>query len=218
MCASPRGDGARALGGRVLLAAACALAGCDNHSPGHAATSAAAGVSGDDDTSPRFAHAPPFEAPAAGPRAASSGDEVAQLERQVAQLRSDVAALRAEVASGASAAHGVRPEPPVLADAQQLATAEAAFRNEAIDPDWSRAMADAVRATVAQVDRGHAPPRRVECRSQSCRIEFAAEGGPRTGADLAPVLERFAQTLPRATAGHAEAADGRKETVVYLSR
>ena len=217
MCASPRGDGACALGRRAFLAAACALAGCDNHSPGHAATPPVAGVH-EDDPSPRFAHAPPFEAPAAGPRPASAGDEVAQLERQVAQLRSDVAALRAEVASGASAAHGARRDSPALASPPELAAAEANFRGEAIDPDWSRAMADSVRATVAQVDSGHAPPHRVECRSQSCRIEFAAENGPRTGADLAPVLERFAQTLPRATAGQADASDGRKVTVVYLSR
>jgi len=215
MCAPHRGDGARALGCRALLAAACALAGCDNHSPERPRTPA---IAGDDQTSPRFAHAPPFEAPAAGPRASGEVDEVAQLERQVAQLRSDVAALRAEVASGASAANGVRRDPPALAGTQEMATAEATFRGEPIDPDWSRAMADSVRATVAQVDRGHAPPSRVECRSQSCRIEFAAEAGPRTGADLAPVLERFAQTLPHATAGQADAANGRKMTVVYLSR
>jgi len=218
MCASPRGDGARVLGRRALLAVACALAGCDNHSPEHAAAPAIAGVHDDDATSPRFAHAPPFEAPAAGPGPAGSGDEVAQLEKQVAQLRSDVAALRAEVASGASAAHDAGHDPPALASPPELAAAEAAFSGEAIDPDWSRAMADSVRATVAQVDQGHAPPHRVECRSQSCRIEFAAENGPRSRADLAPVLERFAQTLPRVTAGQADASDGRKVTVVYLSR
>jgi hypothetical protein len=214
MCASHCGDGARALAWQALLVAACGLAGCDGRSPANAA-----GARDDDPASARPAHAPPFDTPATGPAsAAGTVDEVVQLEQQVAQLRSDVAALRAEVASGTTAPPGARRAPPALADAQQLAAAEAAFRGEAIDADWSRAMADSVQAAVGQVDPGHAPPRQVECRSQSCRIEFAAEGGPRTGADLAPVLERFAQTLPRAIAGQGEAADGRKATVVYLSR
>jgi hypothetical protein len=92
-----------------------------------------------------------------------------------------------------------------------MAMAEEAFRGEAVDPDWSKAMADAVRAAVAQLDRSHAPPRSVECRSRSCRVELSGDEFP-------PVLDRFAQTLPRSTAGQVEDADGRKATVVFLSR
>jgi hypothetical protein len=217
MCASPCAERLRTACCRAVVAAACALSACDGHAPDRA-TAADAGVH-DDATSARFAHPPLFEAPpAAGPRAGSDVEEVAQLEKQVALLRQDVAALRAEVASGASAAQAGHRAPSPLADAAQMATAETAFRGEAVDPDWSGAMADAVRAIVAQVDRDHVPPRRVECRSRSCRVELAAGSGPRTGADLAPMLDRFAQTLPRATAGQVDAADGRQVTVVYLSR
>jgi hypothetical protein len=216
MCASPCAERLRVACGRALVAAACALAACDGRAPDRAAASAA--EVHDDATSPRFAHPPLFEAPpAAGPRPGGAGEDVARLEKQVALLRQDVAALRAEVASGASAAQAGR-HPSPLADAAQMATAEAAFRGETVDPDWSGAMADSVRAIVAQVDREHVPPHSVECRSRSCRVELAAGSGPRTEVDLAPVLERFAQTLPRATAGQVDAADGRRVTVVYLSR
>jgi hypothetical protein len=220
MCASPSAERLRGACARALVAAACALAACDGRAPDRAAA-ADPGVH-DDATSQRFAHPPLFEAPpAAGPRAGSAGssaEEVARLEKQVALLRQDVAALRAEVASGASAAQAGRRVPSPLADAGQMASAESAFRGESVDPDWSGAMADAVREIVAQVDRDHVAPRSVECRSRSCRVELAAGSGPRTGDDLTPMLDRFAQTLPRATAGQVQAADGHQATVVYLSR
>jgi hypothetical protein len=201
-----------------MAAAAFALCACDVGSPPSGAASA--GTEGpDESTSARFARPPLFEASAAA-RSSGAGEDVARLEQEVAELRQDIAALRAEVAIGGG---GLPPgagghEAAVLADAAQLAAAEKAFRGEAVDPDWSPAMADAVRATVSQVDRSHLPPRSVECRSQSCRVELADGNAPPSAADLALVLDRFVQTLPRATAGLVDAADGHKVTVVYLAR
>jgi hypothetical protein len=200
---------------RVALAAATAgLMACNGHSPDRAAS-----APHDEATSARFAHPPPFEAPSKVPGRNASGperEEVARLEKKVARLEQDVAVLRAEVASGgASQPAGAT---AALLDRTQLAATEAAFRGEAMDPAWSAAMTENVRAGLERGAIDHDAARSVECRSRSCRVELASRASGAAPQEIAPLLAHLVPALPRAQAGEVENADGRQATVLYLSR
>ena len=59
--------------------------------------------------------------------------------------------------------------------------------------------------------------RSVDCRSQSCRVEFSSSGAV-GGLDVPMLLTRLNGGLSHVTAGQVEQGDGTQTTVLYLSR
>jgi hypothetical protein len=101
----------------------------------------------------------------------------------------------------------------------RIASTEAAFRNEQGDARWSQGAAASVRAALAQADESmRNQVRSIECRSQSCRVEINAGPGDPMARDLPLVIARLGQVLPNVTAGQVDQGDGRKATVLYMSR
>ncbi len=155
---------------------------------------------------------------------------LADLRQQVQLLRREVADLRGKV-SRLPGMNDAEPHPPdprsdsvAMEQARQaerlrIASTEAAFRNEQSDARWSQGAAASVQAALAQADESmRSQVRSIECRSQSCRVEINASPGAAPAQDLPLVIARLGQVLPNVTAGQVDQGDGRKATVLYMSR
>jgi hypothetical protein len=155
---------------------------------------------------------------------------LAELRQQVALLRREVADLRGKVShlpgmdDVAARQPDSRTDPVALEDARQterlrIASTESAFRSEQSDARWSQGATASVQAALAQADESmRSQVRSVECRSQSCRVELNASPGAAPAQDLPLVIARLGQVLPHVTAGQIDQGDGRKATVLYMSR
>jgi hypothetical protein len=153
---------------------------------------------------------------------------VARLEAQVARLEQEVNELRgarrepsAEAGVDASARRSQMRTPldrqaKLQALALRAETSESAFRGEAVESDWSRQTAQAVRLAFVQSNAGQ-EPRNVECRSRTCRVELASAGDGAPDV-LIPLLTRLAPVLPHASSSRIDGADGKPTMVVYLTR
>jgi len=164
------------------------------------------------------------------PPATDAEAGLAELRQQVLLLRREVADLRGKVSRlpGMDDAAASQPNPRTDAVAleqarqterQRIASTEAAFRNEQSDARWSQGAAASVQAALAQADESmRSQVRSIECRSQSCRVEINAGPGAAPAQDLPLVIARLGQVLPHVTAGQVDQGDGRKATVLYMSR
>ena len=152
------------------------------------------------------------------------------LAEQVAVLRREVADLRIQVAHLPGAGRVDATQPPVgggpetvaeaeQADRMRLAASETAFRNEPEDFPWSRGAVESVRGIFMQGDAAQRDElRNVECRSRSCRVELGTDHARGGAGDLPGRVLQLAAAFPNVAAGQLDAGDGRKVTVLYLSR
>lgn len=197
--------------------------------PANAASAASAALAGA--SSPPNRASMSMESAPMGLAGASDADaSLVELRQQVALLRREVADLRGKVSrlpgmdDVASRQPDLRTDPAALEEAQQaermrIASTEAAFRNEQSDARWSQGTTASVQAALAQADESmRSQVRSVECRSQSCRVEINAGAGAGPAQDLPLVIARLGQVLPHVTAGQVDQGDGRKATVLYMSR
>ena len=166
--------------------------------------------------------------------AAVDGKALAALRYELAALRAEVADLKRQMAAQSS----VRPAQAVPAQAarqpgvdplaqaeedrqrrEQMQTLEAAFRGESSDPLWSGQAGAVVQAAFARNKALQAALRSVECRSRTCRVEVAADGGGSALAKLIPVLAlQVGKDLPSMTVSEAEDPPGVGTTILYFSK
>ncbi|MBS0449357.1 MAG: hypothetical protein JSR59_25845 [Proteobacteria bacterium] len=106
------------------------------------------------------------------------------------------------------------------AERRRAADGEADFRAEPVDAAFVAGTVDKVRGAF----EGASEPlrsrlRSVECRSRSCRVELVDVLAPRPDdSELIPVLNRIADTLPRASVTRPDGPDADGRVVLYLSR
>ena len=165
---------------------------------------------------------PPLQ-PASVPDDAALTLQVARLRREVADLRVQFTRMAGGPVSTAPGQSNSRTDPGARAETEQaerlrLAASESAFRNEPNDTGWSRNAAASVRAALQGDTPLRGELRSVECRSRSCRVELGADPTGANFPDLPVRLLQLAQTLPNLTATQVDQGDGRKATVLYLSR
>lgn len=214
------------------LVIASALAACggpppDATSPAEAPGAASAGLA----AAPGATATPAERAPTGQMQPAADADTgLADLRQQVQLLRREVADLRGKVSRLPGVADtephqsdprsdSVAMEQARQAERLRVASAETAFRNQADDPRWSQGAAASVRAALGQAnDSMRNQVRSIECRAQSCRVEINAGPGDPAAQDLPLVIARLGQVLPNVTAGQVDQGDGRKATVLYMSR
>ena len=112
-----------------------------------------------------------------------------------------------------------RPAQPELhLDRDDLAAVESAFRDEAMDPRWSPAMASALEAALVATSDSRPMPHGIECRSHSCRIVIAEDAAGHADRIVPEFVQRVGQDLPRVVAGRVPHDRGATTTVLYLSR
>jgi hypothetical protein len=150
--------------------------------------------------------------------------EVAELRRQVAELREQVARM-ADAGPGRPATRPARTGTQAREDWQQArqaraASLEAAWQGERVDPGWSRATVAAVQAAFAQSGSGATEAlHRVECRSQTCRIEVRADADPTLQMEMPNIMTRLAGALSHVAGGRTDGdGEGDGVAVFYLAR
>lgn len=115
------------------------------------------------------------------------------------------------------------PDPATEADLErdrqvEMAKLEQSLAQEPVDRAW----ADKTSATVLEVlgspeaDRLEALS--LECRSRTCRLELANDDAAATAKMLPLLLHRLGQTLPSSVANQVDHPDGRRSTILYMSR
>lgn len=161
--------------------------------------------------------------PQRAPDDTTLADQVALLRREVADLRVQVAHLPGARQAEADGPRRL-PSPEANAEAEQaermrMASSESAFRNEPEDTRWSRGAVESVRGVFLQGEAGQRDDlRNVECRSRSCRVELGADPARGGAGDVSGRMLQLAQTFPNVLVGQVDQGDGRKATVLYLSR
>ena len=169
--------------------------------------------------------------PPAGGAAIPESAELAELRQELVQLRHQVwaqgqgpaAPAPAQADADPAAAKDPRTDPETRAEHERqyreyLAGIDAAFHKEAPDPQWSSAAASVVSAALVADDDLRPLARGVECRSRTCRVEIADDGSGKLGKILPMFAQQVSESLPSATAGRIEDANGGVTMVLYMSR
>jgi hypothetical protein len=154
--------------------------------------------------------------------------QVAELRRELHELRSQVWAQGRQAAGespGAEASRARDPHTDAEARAEYerarreaIAGVEAAFRGEAMDPQWSSSASAAVQTALAIDDKLRALTRGIECRSRTCRVEIADDGSGELDKTLPEVAMHLTQDLSSAVYDRSQGADGAPRRIIYLSR
>jgi hypothetical protein len=175
----------------------------------------------------------------------ATADDSSVLREEVASLRVEVLQLRKEqiARSGGSADNSRQPRPGPQNAAESngesgsnlrgnemtreeeagerqawIATIDASFRKEVIDPTWSASTSSRIQSVLSSDDIGHMQADSIDCRSDSCRVELHDDASARLNKNMPIVALRLAGTLPNITADSVRRPDGGVSMVLYLSR
>jgi hypothetical protein len=161
-----------------------------------------------------------------GERAAVSGTaELAALRQEVAQLRQLVNNQGQTPEAPDQAKTGpVDPEIKALeTQAEQerrhreyVQGVAASFRKELVDPAWSSSKMSVIQTALASKPELRQLVRSVECRAQTCRVEFADEASGRPSNAVQSLLAGLGTELPTAIAERVEQAGRPGSTVFYV--
>lgn len=148
---------------------------------------------------------------------------IAEMRRELTQIRGQLWEQEQRLMVMDHTNPPVPPRPDAASQAEQehrrrdyIVGVDAAFQNEARDPQWSAAMTSMVRATLAADNDLRVGD--VECRSKTCRVEIADDRSGRLGKILPAFALRLGESLPRVTADEVEDATGGTRLVLYMSR
>jgi transposase-like protein len=161
-----------------------------------------------------------------GERAAVSGAaELAALRQEVAQLRQLVKNQgQAPAAPDQAKTEPVDPEIKALETQveqerrhrEYVQGVAASFRKEPVDPAWSSSKMSVIQTALASKPELRQLVRSVECRSQTCRVEFADEASGRPSNTVQSLLAGLGTELPTAIAERVEQAGRPGSTVFYV--
>jgi hypothetical protein len=170
---------------------------------------------------------------APGGAAATQAWEIARLRREMALLRSEVAAAREAAAGKPSGQPGEAtasdPKADKAAPPERKATSDAwhahmqevdtNFRKEPFDNAWAANMTIAVKEAAGKHNAVSKALQKVECRSETCRVELTYDGS----FELSEQMPFFLQdTVPNLPTMQAEPVDvrsgGSKTMVLYLTK
>lgn len=163
--------------------------------------------------------------PSGAPAAASGAAELAVLRQEVAQLRQLVKTQgQTPEAPAQTRTEPVDPELKVLeTQAEQerrhreyVQGVAASFRKESVDPAWSSSKTSVIQAALASKPELRQLVRSVECRAQTCRVEFADEVSGRPSNAVQSFVAGLGTELPTAIAERVEQAGRPGSTVLYV--
>jgi hypothetical protein len=100
----------------------------------------------------------------------------------------------------------------------RIASIDASFRREVIDPTWSANTSSRIQSVLSSDAMGRMQADSIDCRSDSCRIELHDDGSGRLNNNMAIMAQQLAGTLPSITANSVVRLDGGVSMVLYLSR
>lgn len=151
-------------------------------------------------------------------------DRLAELAAAVNALRTDVARLEAEVArvsasqtpTAAQRRSADRSPGPAPDRHERLARLERGFTDEPRNATWAAQAVDTLTAALDFHETVRTQVRSVACRSQTCRVELAADTDGATAKLLPELLLELGTTFPLVNAGAADGPDG-PSTVLFLS-
>lgn len=163
-------------------------------------------------------------AAAASPPSAPGPAELAALRQEVAQLRQAVK-NQAPAPAPAEPTRTGPPDPEIKAletQAEQerrhrdyVQGVAASYRNEPVDPAWSSAKLSVIQAALASKPELRSLVRGMECRSQTCRVEFADDASGRPSNALQTFTLGLGTELPGAIIERVEADGGRPGSTAF---
>lgn len=175
----------------------------------------------------------------------ASVDDTSVLREEMASLRAELLQLRKEqIARSRGSADGGRQSRPApqngaendgesganprrneLAREEEalqrkawIATIDASFRKEVIDPTWSANTSSRIQSVLSSDAMEHMQADSIDCRSDSCRVELHDAGPGRLSKNMPLMALQLAGTLPNITADSVTRPDGGQSMVLYLSR
>jgi hypothetical protein len=161
------------------------------------------------------------------PQQAASWVEPLENKVNIAALQADVAALHAELKRKNEPVAMAEPDaPPDEATAQEnearwrehMTEVDAKYQREARDPAWAQTATSQIEKGLTENEALKSLVRRVECRSETCRVEVLNDGKGVFDKQLQPFLNGLSETLPSMQADPVRNADGTTTMVLYLSR
>lgn len=166
--------------------------------------------------------------PASAAASSPAGDE-APLSEQVAELRRELAAIRLQLARLQQGIAAPDPERDAQAEAglrrdadravtTDIQSREALFRTESLDVAWSRPAEQRLQHALNGDDTGGTYVQSIECRSRTCRVVVDDAAADAAGQDLPAALARLDEAMSNVATGPIDLGDGRRLTVLYLSR
>ena len=170
---------------------------------------------------------PPPAHRAAKAEAVSDSAAVRALEAEVNQLESQLGALT-EAVSHRPKAGSTEPEPvapePTRADLEasvvewqaHMSEVHESFGAEPRSAAWAEATRTALQEALDSDTVLASLVRNVECRSTTCRVEFADHAEPGFSASMSAFLSRVGHLLPRMEADITDNPDGTKSASIYL--
>jgi hypothetical protein len=175
---------------------------------------------------------------------AASVDEVSVLREQLASLKTEMLQLRRDqiARSGSSVDKGQQPRPGPQSVAEsngesgpdprknemareeetraiqaRIASIDASFRKEVVDPRWSANTSSRIQSVLNSDEIGHMQADSIDCRSDSCRVELHDDSG-QLNKNMRFVGQQLVGTLPNITGNSVVRPDGGVSMVLYLSR
>ena len=175
----------------------------------------------------------PLQSPVAIERGeVANVDDIAALREEVASLRAQISMLRRHMPTqpettpprtGHETDADVRSDTLARAEAAReqearIATVDAAFRKQAIDPTWSAGTSSAIQNALRSDQVGGVQAQNIDCRSDTCRVELHDDGSGSLSKSMPMLAQQLAGTLPTATANTIAEPGGGSTVVLYLSR
>lgn len=169
-------------------------------------------------------------------------DEVAILRKEVASLRTELLQLQRGQGAGSDTSAGrgrpTQPDPQNVADESgagprrkeidreegarehhaRVASIDAAFRREVIDPAWSTSTSSRIQSVLSSDEVGHIQADSIDCRSESCRVELRDGGSVELKKNIPMLAVQLAGVLQNIVGDSMARPDGGVTMVLYLSR
>ena len=155
--------------------------------------------------------------------------ELAQLQQSSDELRREVSALRDKLAASDKAAAKAepdkpegRPRPEIIARQEELwhehmAAVADQYAREPASETWAAQTSELVQSRIDAIESLKGSVRSLECKSQSCRIEFAEDSSGNVNKELPTLVNDLGDILPLSQADHRNESDGRTALTLYVT-
>lgn len=141
---------------------------------------------------------------------------------ELGELRADVTDLQIQVAGGGESPREeldiATPMSSARVDEERLATVDAAFQHEAIDPGWSLDASQTISNALEMAAATQTELRQVDCRTTLCFVEVEHVDAQAADDFALQFPMAVADALPQATYEYEETGDGGVTVRIYLAR
>lgn len=168
--------------------------------------------------------------PARGPARATSERDLSSVRQRLSDLSDEMTRLRSDLEKRPAAekpAEVTAPPPLHTAEAraeqerqwhEHMAKVDEEFQGEPVESTWSTSTSATIRTAIQSREALKDTLRRIDCRSQTCRVEIVDDGAGKVQNELSILASDLGDTLPNVQAEHEDLGGGRLLMTLYLTR